>query len=104
MAGGLKAQFGSGAKPFHAGWAAHNGVVAAELAAQGLTAMPDALAGTWGFTGIYGADPARDGAKLPAMPPPLAIEQHGLWVKTYPCAPTSAGRSTPCWPYARPAA
>ncbi len=85
MAGGLKAQFGSGAKPFHAGWAAHNGVVAAALAAEGLTAVPDALAGTWGFTGIFGADAAASGARLPPLPPPLAIEQHGLWVKAYPC-------------------
>lgn len=85
MAGGLKAQFGSGAKPFHAGWAAHNGIVAAALAAEGLTAVPDALAGAWGFTGIFGADAATSGARLPALPPPLAIEQHGLWVKAYPC-------------------
>ncbi len=82
---GLKAQFGSGTKPFHAGWAAHNGVVAAELAAQGLTAVTDALSGAWGFTGIFGADGGASGATLPALPPPLAIEQQGLWVKAYPC-------------------
>lgn len=84
-ASGLKAQFGSGTKPFHAGWAAHNGVVAAELAAQGLTAVADALSGAWGFTGIFGADAASSGAGAPRLPPPLAIELHGLWVKAYPC-------------------
>ena len=73
-ASGLKAQFGSGTKPFHAGWAAHNGVVAAELAAQGLTAVADALSGAWGFTGIFGADAASSGAGAPRLPPPLAIE------------------------------
>jgi 2-methylcitrate dehydratase PrpD len=40
---GLMANFGSMAKPFHAGRAAHSGVVAARLAQTGFTASTDAI-------------------------------------------------------------
>ena len=40
-AGGLRANFGSMSKPFQAGHAAENGVVATDLAALGWTAAPD---------------------------------------------------------------
>jgi 2-methylcitrate dehydratase PrpD len=41
--GGLVASFGTMAKPFHAGKAALNGILAAELAAEGFTAAQDML-------------------------------------------------------------
>ena len=41
--GGLIANFGTMTKPFHAGRAAHSGVLAARLANAGFTASPDAL-------------------------------------------------------------
>lgn len=43
QAGGLVASFGTMAKPFHAGKAAMDGIVAAELAARGFSAKPDVL-------------------------------------------------------------
>lgn len=46
---GILSNFGSMAKPFHAGRAAHSGVLAARLAAAGLTASPDALEHPQGF-------------------------------------------------------
>ena len=46
---GLMANFGSMAKPFHAGRAAQAGVTAARLAAAGFTAQPDALEHPQGF-------------------------------------------------------
>lgn len=46
---GLMANFGSMAKPFHAGRAAQAGVMAARLAAAGFTAQPDALEHPQGF-------------------------------------------------------
>lgn len=46
---GLVANFGSMAKPFHAGHAAHAGVMAARLAAHGFTASLDALEHPLGF-------------------------------------------------------
>jgi len=49
QAGGLRENFGTMTKPFHAGRAAESGVVAAELAALGFTASPNGLEGERGF-------------------------------------------------------
>ncbi len=46
---GLLANFGTMAKPMHSGIAARSGVFAAELAAHGMTASPDALEHPQGF-------------------------------------------------------
>jgi 2-methylcitrate dehydratase PrpD len=43
QASGLKANFGTMTKPFHAGHAAERGLLAAQLARRGFTANPDAL-------------------------------------------------------------
>jgi 2-methylcitrate dehydratase PrpD len=48
-AAGLKSQFGTMGKPFHAGTAAANGVEAAQLAAAGFVSRPDALECEQGF-------------------------------------------------------
>ena len=49
QAAGLKSMFGTMAKPFHAGKAASNGVLAAMLAANGFEARPDVLETEQGF-------------------------------------------------------
>jgi 2-methylcitrate dehydratase PrpD len=49
QAAGLKAMFGSMAKPLHAGKAAMNGLMAAQLAQAGFTANDDAIEGAQGF-------------------------------------------------------
>lgn len=49
QAAGLKSMFGTMAKPLHAGKAAMNGLMAAQLAARGFTAGPDAIEGPQGF-------------------------------------------------------
>jgi 2-methylcitrate dehydratase PrpD len=49
QAGGLRENFGTMTKPFHAGRAAENGVVAAEFAALGFTASPNGLEADRGF-------------------------------------------------------
>ncbi len=49
QAAGLKSMFGSMAKPFHAGKAASNGVLAARLAGAGLTSHLDVLGAKQGF-------------------------------------------------------
>jgi 2-methylcitrate dehydratase PrpD len=48
-ASGLRDNFGSMTKPFHAGHAAENGIVAADLAALGWTAADDILEAPLGF-------------------------------------------------------
>ena len=54
-AAGLKSMFGTMAKPFHAGWAAHAGVLAADLAGQGFTAAHDAFERSQGFADAHQA-------------------------------------------------
>ncbi|GLC93176.1 hypothetical protein Tamer19_25840 [Cupriavidus sp. TA19] len=54
-ASGLKCQFGTMAKPFHAGMAASTGVEAAALAALGFIARPDAIECPGGFAATHGA-------------------------------------------------
>ena len=49
LASGLKENFGSMTKPFHAGHAARNGVWAAMLAREGLTVSESALDGPQGY-------------------------------------------------------
>jgi 2-methylcitrate dehydratase PrpD len=49
QAAGLKSMVGFMAKPFHAGKAATNGVLAARLAAAGVTAHPDVIGNEQGF-------------------------------------------------------
>src|SRR5512138_404599 len=49
QAGGLRENFGTMTKPFHAGRACENGVVAAEIAALGFTASPNGLEADRGF-------------------------------------------------------
>ena len=54
QAGGLKANFGTMTKPFHAGHAAERGLLSARLAARGFTANPDAFGGSQGLVEAAG--------------------------------------------------
>ncbi len=56
MGAGLKSMFGTMAKPLHAGRAAQNGLLAAQLAARGFTARPDALECEQGFAATQSID------------------------------------------------
>ena len=58
MAGGSKRQFGSMAKPLHAGLAAKNGLVAAQLAASGVTGVDEPLEERWGYIDLMAGDTA----------------------------------------------
>lgn len=88
MAGGSKKQFGSMAKPLHAGLAAKAGVSASRLAEAGLEANSDPFAGDWGFLNLYGC---RDRLP-PSAETRLAIITDGLAQKRFPCC-ASAHRS-----------
>jgi 2-methylcitrate dehydratase PrpD len=54
QASGIQQVFGSMCKGFHAGKAAMNGVLAAILARDGFTSVPDFLDGKAGFARVYG--------------------------------------------------
>ena len=86
MAAGFKSQFGSTTKPAHAGLAAKSGVLAACLAENGLTASPETLDGEWSILSLLAGEQASDfAAPLAKLGAPLAIIEHGLIVKRYPC-------------------
>ena len=86
MAAGFKRQFGTNAKPFHAGLGAKNGILAARMAAAGLTADPDVLEGARGFLDLMvGPDAAGFEAALHRLEGPPAITSPGVWLKRYPC-------------------
>jgi 2-methylcitrate dehydratase PrpD len=62
QAAGLKSQFGTMCKPFHAGKAAQNGLLAARLAARGFSSRPDLIECVQGFALTHGPDFAPETA------------------------------------------
>jgi 2-methylcitrate dehydratase PrpD len=86
LAGGSKRQFGTMAKPLHAGLAAMHGVMACDLAGAGVDPSPEPLDGRWGFRDLF-ADDAGIGfeAALESLGTELAIERYGLKAKIHPC-------------------
>jgi 2-methylcitrate dehydratase PrpD len=83
QAGGLRENFGTMTKPFHAGRAAENGVVAAEIAALGFTASPNGLEADRGFFRAAGGgyDPQAIDGKLGA---PWTFHSPGVSIKPHP--------------------
>ena len=83
QAAGLRENFGTMTKPFHAGRAAESGVVAADLALRGWTAAEDILEAPRGFFQAAGGgyDPASiDGA----LGRPWSFEGPGVSIKPHP--------------------
>lgn len=84
MAAGLRANFGTMAKPMHSGWAASAGLTAALLAASGFTGSTSALTGDGGFLNVYG-DLDTQPEVLLGLGSPFTFEQPGVALKRYPC-------------------
>ncbi len=90
LASGLKENFGSMTKPFHAGHAARNGVWAALLAREGLTASATALEGRQGYFAAFGGEGGL-GRTLGGLGQRWQLLESGIAVKPYPsCAFTHA--------------
>ena len=84
MASGLAANFGTMTKPFQVGRAAQNGVLAARLAAAGLTASPDALEHRSGFLrALSPAGRVRTDGEI-AAGRDWHILRYGINIKRYP--------------------
>src|SRR4249920_444283 len=81
--GGFRDNFGSMAKPFHAGHAAENGTVAADLASHGWTAAEDILEAPLGFFQAAGGgfDPGSIVGKLGR---PWTFTSPGVSIKPHP--------------------
>ena len=84
MASGVIANFGSMTKPYHAGRAAQSGVIAARLAAAGMTASDDALEAQLGFLAAISPKGRADLASPPQFHRRWLLESHGLGFKLFP--------------------
>ena len=88
QASGLKENFGTMTKPFHAGHAARSGVLSALLARDGFTASEQAIEGPQGYFAVLSAG-KRDEQMLDSLGTPWKILETGVAVKPYPsCACT----------------
>jgi 2-methylcitrate dehydratase PrpD len=88
LASGLKENFGSMTKPYHAGHAAQNGVRAAQLAREGLTASDEALEGRQGYLAAF-SGASLDAAAFEGLGRRWELTGSGIAVKPYPsCALT----------------
>tara|TARA_B100000686_G_scaffold318504_1_gene368361 strand:- start:146 stop:1534 length:1389 start_codon:yes stop_codon:yes gene_type:complete len=80
---GIRRNFGTTAEVFHSGWAAENGVLAADFACRGIHGAADALQGPGGFFDAFGGgfDPDEIIGKLGE---PWVFDTPGVWIKPYP--------------------
>ena len=84
-AGGLRANFGTMTKPLHAGYAARNGVLAALMGREGVTASVDVLENGYGFAEVFNHHGDIDVSQFKAWGNPLEIlTEFGLGLKPYP--------------------
>ncbi len=81
FASGIRLGFGTMTKPLHAGRAAENGVLAADLAGRGFTSGRGALEAEWGFFRVFGGgfDPERL-----TLGAPHTLLDPGVSVKMFP--------------------
>lgn len=83
-AAGLRLQFGSDMKAFHAGYAAKIGVEAVQYLQAGLTANLGVLTGKQGFLALYGEGNISSEELTKDWGLPWRISSPGLWMKRYP--------------------
>ena len=70
-------------KPFHAGRAAENGILAVDLASRGFTAGHDALEAPWGFFRVFGGG-FDENLLVGALGNPFTLLDPGVSVKPFP--------------------
>jgi 2-methylcitrate dehydratase PrpD len=94
LASGLKENFGSMTKPYHAGHAARNGLLAARLAREGMTASETALEGRQGYAAALSSTTLRADV-FARLGQRWEILDSGIAVKPYPsCALTHSAIDT----------
>jgi 2-methylcitrate dehydratase PrpD len=86
---GLKENLGTMVKPLHAGLAARNGVMAAQLAQRGFTASPHAIDGPQGYLAAMDGERRSLDDAVADLGARWEILETGITVKLYPsCAAT----------------
>lgn len=85
MAAGLRENFGTMTKPFHAGRACENGLLAALLVKRGFTAASTILEAKRGFYSAFGAGGGYEPAKIRGrLGDPYFFVEPGISIKPYP--------------------
>ncbi len=86
QASGLRQNFGTMTKPFHAGDAARAGVVSAKLVKEGFTSSNDALEGRFGFIRAFSGGQGFDSPQVVEnLGNKLYLVESGIEIKKYPC-------------------
>ena len=86
MASGIKANFGTMTKPFHVGHTTRNGLLAALLAKEGMTANQGALEHGQGFFAVYnGTGNFKPERLLDHWGDPFDLVDPGIAFKRHPC-------------------
>ncbi len=85
MASGLRANFATMTKPLHAGLAAKNGVLAAQLAASGFDANPTVIGENEGFFVAFSRDLPSDLRPFEELGSSFDLVTRGIRFKPYPC-------------------
>jgi 2-methylcitrate dehydratase PrpD len=83
-AGGIFSNFGSMMKGYHAGMAARNGLIAARLAAAGMSAGPDAIENRQGFLMAFSTNMTPDLDSPSKLGKEWYLPKHKLLIKLYP--------------------
>ena len=100
MAAGLKSNFGTPVKPIHVGQAAHNGVLAALLTQQAMSANAEAFEHNYGFFNLFnGAGTYDIQAILTGWDGPLELLDPGIAIKQHPCCGSAHPPLMPRWPW-----
>ncbi|MFC6229990.1 MmgE/PrpD family protein [Paenibacillus allorhizosphaerae] len=81
---GMRIQFGTEAKPLHAGLAAQAALLSVKLAEEDFGGTRQGLDGDIGFFGLYGDLAAAEERLLTDWGSDWSIVQPGLWFKIYP--------------------
>lgn len=85
MASGVKANFGTMAKPLQVGEASRRGVLCALLAADGATSSAGALEARQGFLNVYNGSGHYRAHELLALGDGFELLRSGIQFKNYPC-------------------
>lgn len=85
LASGIRSNFGTMTKPYHAGMAAMNGITAAQLAERGFSANSDSMFGENSIAKAFSGDLHREAEVAQMLGNPYDVIDPGLSFKPYPC-------------------
>ena len=86
QAAGLRQNFGTMTKPYHAGASCRTGVISAKLVQAGFTAGMDTIEGRFGFLRAFSGGVGYDGNRiLESLGRKCYLVESGIEIKKYPC-------------------